>query len=137
MGSGFPIYVTHRPPSKVHQFKLGFCLLSLLRRRCSLLYLERLRASANERAVLRNPSSLQSYTERGRIRFLGSAKRDCSRSSPRLLLRPNQVRPCIIVCNTVCCTPSASLSSSSTIRLPDDTCLVRAQLFNSIFNHIL
>ena len=44
----------------------------------SLLHPERRRAPANGRAGLRNLSPLGSCTGRGRIRFLGSAQRDCS-----------------------------------------------------------
>ena len=50
----------------------------LRRRHRSLLHPERRRAPANGRAGLRNLSPLGSYTGRGRIRFLGSAQRDCS-----------------------------------------------------------
>ena len=52
--------------------------LLLLRRHHSLLHPERRRAPANGRASLRNLSPLGSCTGRGRIRFLGSALRDCS-----------------------------------------------------------
>jgi hypothetical protein len=80
---GFPVYMTQRPPQKIHQNEIGFCLFLLLRRHCSLLYPERRRALANERADLRNPSPLGSCTGRERIRFFGSDSRNCSRSSPR------------------------------------------------------
>ena len=67
---------------------VGFCLFSLLRRHRSLLHPERRHAPANGRAGLRNPSPLGSCTGRGRIRFLGSASHDCSRSSSRCIFRP-------------------------------------------------
>ena len=44
----------------------------------SLLHPERRRAPVNGRAGLRNLSPLGFYTGRERIRFLGSARRDCS-----------------------------------------------------------
>ena len=81
------------------------------------------------RAGLRNRSLLWSCTGRGRIRFLGSAKRDCSSSSPRLILRPSQELRRTVVCNAGCCAifegPSSSrLHLSSSRRLPHSTYFV-------------
>ena len=50
----------------------------LLHRYRSLLHPERRHAPANGREGLQNLSPLGSCTGRGRIRFLGSARRDCS-----------------------------------------------------------
>jgi len=58
-----------------------FCLLSLLRRHRSLLHPDYRRAPAIGRAGLRNRRLQRSCTGRGRIRFLGSALRDCSIAS--------------------------------------------------------
>ena len=76
-----------RPSDRLQRYlssHLRVCLCFLLRRHRSLLHPERRRASAIGRAGLRNPSPSRSCTGRGRIRFLGSASRDCSRTSPFL-----------------------------------------------------
>ena len=63
---------------RIYQLKLGFCLFSLLCCHHSLIHPECRRAPANGRAGLQNLSPLGSCTGRGRIRFLGSARCDCS-----------------------------------------------------------
>ena len=108
---------------------MNYRLQGLLYRYRSLLHPERRRAPANGRASLQNLSSLGSCTGRGRIRFLGSAKRDCSSSSPRLVLRPNQELRRTVVCNAGCCAPfegpsSSRLHLSSSRRLPHSTYFV-------------
>ena len=44
-----PIYLSHRLPPDIHLLKLGFCLLLLLRCRCSLLHPEGQRTPVNGR----------------------------------------------------------------------------------------
>ena len=80
-----PYIIEGTPKGEINLFELGFCQVSLLRRHRSPLHPESRRAPAIGRAGLRNPSSSRSCTGRGRIRFLGSASRDCSRSSPRVV----------------------------------------------------
>jgi hypothetical protein len=70
-------------------------------------------------------SHLRSYTGRGRIRFLGSASRGCSRSSPRRIFHPTTSPhgPTAFVVS------SNGSSSSSTLQPKLSTCSVIWSIF--------
>jgi len=103
----------------------------------SLLHPESRRALANRRASFRNHSLLWSYNGRGRIRFLDSALRDCSRSSSQLVLHPSHLMRNTVICDTVAMLhPQDHLRSISVVCFSDDTHSVRTTWSNPIFNYI-
>jgi hypothetical protein len=105
--------MTQRPPSESYQ-NLGFLPLLIAAHLRSLLHPEHRRAPANKREVLLNSSSLGSCTERGRIRFLGSASHECPRSSTQRVFHPtlSPHGPTAFVVS------SSGGSSSSTLQSP-------------------
>ena len=114
--SGANIYTATGYGQRHTEKHLGFASSHNLRRHRSLLHPKRRRASARGRAGLRNRSSLRSCTGRGRIRFLGSAVRDCSNSSSRVVFRPSWAVLLIVV--FIAFSSRSSPTSSSTLSHP-------------------
>jgi hypothetical protein len=117
---------------RIYQLNLWFCLFSLLCCHHSLIHLERRRSPANGRAGLRNLSPLGSCTGRGRIRFLGSARCDCS--TIFITARPSSKSSDAARCLRHYL--QDRLRPVEAIRLPEGQGSVCTLLFDPLLNHV-